>query len=175
MCCIRLRASCCGCCSLRTGSIVIGVLHLVLSLVAGGDYVYRWIQAMGNGVTSSEEVIIGVAVFGVSVLAAVLLIIGAAHNNSTLCLIWVVWAGLHLALVIALAIYAGVVTFVLAVTPEDTTGFMGLVQILTISLLVVAVLIIAVLSYGIVVVCSHYRDLKESPEVRSTPYEMQFV
>ncbi|XP_035697674.1 uncharacterized protein LOC118430761 [Branchiostoma floridae] len=173
--CIRLRASCCGCCSLRTGSIVIGVLHLVLSFVTGGFYVYRWIRAMGSDVVPTEEVFVGVAVFGVSVLVAVLLIIGATHNNPTLCLIWVIWAGLHLALAIALAIYAGVVTFALSVGPNDAGGFVDLIRFLTIALMAIAGVIIVVLSYGIIVVCSHYRDLKDSPEVRSTPYEMQLV
>ncbi|XP_078697323.1 uncharacterized protein LOC144925256 [Branchiostoma floridae x Branchiostoma belcheri] len=182
--------SCCGCCSVRVGAIIVGVLYLIFAVA--GDIVLAVIDIVGvltattpsNGVTPSNSSGIsgtggnntdGVSVWtkitiatwvelGVDVLfliICVLLIVGAAKNNRVLCMVWLVAAGLWTAFMAGEAVYLTVERYLyLRDLDKLWQTFLDTLIIKWGAVVVWLLMLIA----GAVVVSSHVADIRDDKD-----------
>ncbi|XP_066296681.1 uncharacterized protein [Branchiostoma lanceolatum] len=174
MCCCRLQSCCC--CALREGSIAIGIIDMVLSLIGIGMQVWS-IVATGQGATVNPYTYGNIGVYVISIVFSIMLIFGALKNNACLCLAWVIWSSICLALDIALVAWICLGTFVLvgltAGSGLGTIIAIGLIPVyITIAILVV---IIIFLIYGLMVVNSFRQDINEGVADYQSSYAMQAV
>ncbi|KAI8517341.1 hypothetical protein Bbelb_059220 [Branchiostoma belcheri] len=78
--------NCCGCCDLKSGTIAVSIVYLVLAIVN---------MALGiAGVVGTKGVAtyVGVSIDAIMLVLCILLIIGACMDNPDLCMVWVVGA-----------------------------------------------------------------------------------
>ncbi|XP_035697534.1 uncharacterized protein LOC118430655 [Branchiostoma floridae] len=172
MACCRLTKCCC--CSLHSGSLIVAIIYLFLTLLGGGFYAWELYQNIDHDLTTVIAYdSAGIGVMGLSAAIAIVLIVGVAKERRGLCLVWIIWAFLHLAIEIGLGAYVGVVSiggaFGLAVAGSVVllTGvFIPISLIPAIITLVIAVIIIIFLIFGIVIVCSYYKELRDGQQVQ---------
>ncbi|XP_078617171.1 uncharacterized protein LOC144885217 [Branchiostoma floridae x Branchiostoma japonicum] len=179
--------SCCGCCSVRAGAIIVGVLYLIFAVA--GDIVLAVVGVFtatqpSNGTTSatpsnnvtegnstdnsSAWTKISIATWvelGVDVLfliICVLLIVGAAKNNKVLCMIWLVAAGLWTAFMAGEAVYLTVERY-LAVEQSLDALWQIFLDTLVIKWGAVVVWLLMLIA-GAIVVSSHVADIRDDKE-----------
>ncbi|XP_078617044.1 uncharacterized protein LOC144885149 [Branchiostoma floridae x Branchiostoma japonicum] len=168
MCRCRLQDSFCGCCTLRHGSVFVGIVHLIISML-GGLAAFSLYGVIFKAEPIRPAEITGVIFYGLSILAAFVLIIGVLKKNYALCLVWILWAIFHLlvatALAIALLVHVsgGAVIEAITLQTEGTTlsaSYGTVVLVAAVLALVFFFVMSPFLMYGIVVVCSYYRKIR---------------
>jgi len=148
---VMLRQCCCGC-TLKTGTIILGVLNILGGLV-------NLITGIAAGVASdfvegeSKTVVVTVGVVlavlgGILLLVSICLIIGAAKDNPALLVPWLVFTVVFLIVNTVLNIVSAAEYFAL----KDIAGGAGN--------LVAAAIYILLEIYFLLVVYSLYRELK---------------
>ncbi|KAI8517402.1 hypothetical protein Bbelb_059830 [Branchiostoma belcheri] len=114
--------------------------------------------------------ITGVIFYALSILVAIVLIIGVLKKNRTLSWVWLLWAVFHLILAAALAIALLVHVSGAAVIPGITLQTEGtmlseshgtVILVAAVLTLVFFFVLSPFLMYGIVVVCSYHRKLED--------------
>ncbi|XP_078614755.1 uncharacterized protein LOC144883935 [Branchiostoma floridae x Branchiostoma japonicum] len=158
--------NCCGCCDLKSGTISISIVYLVLAIIN------MVLGIMGVVGTKGAPMYIGVTIDGLMVVLCILLIIGAVKDNHILCMVWVVGAIVWSVLVTIMAIVVSVVVGITAnaaqeiqpiqpdpdVNPQAVGAAIGL--ILGVMWAIVAVEV-ALVIYSAIVVYSHAQNLRE--------------
>ncbi|XP_077300513.1 uncharacterized protein LOC143921196 [Arctopsyche grandis] len=145
--------SCCGCTSLRTGTIIIGILgilsaifSLILMLTAYVEFktiILDWLPQW------LVKVIIGINL-AMTVFISILLIIGAIRHNTFLMMPWVI-----LGIMLAVGLLVSVIyTAVMFYIHEDTlNGSLWLVF---------GIIFVLVYIYMWLVVFSHFQEVREN-------------
>ncbi|CAH1240420.1 Hypp6020 [Branchiostoma lanceolatum] len=105
--------NCCGCCDLKSGTISISIVYLVLAILN------MILGIMGVVGAKGAAMYVGVAIDGIMIILCILLIIGAMQDNHILCMVWVVGAIVWSVLLTIMAIVASVLIGLLANAAED--------------------------------------------------------
>eukprot|EP00058_Branchiostoma_floridae_P025328 XP_002610818.1 hypothetical protein BRAFLDRAFT_94940 [Branchiostoma floridae] len=82
MCRCRLQDSFCGCCTLRHGSVFVGIVHLIISML-GGLAAFSLYGVIFKAEPIRPAEITGVIFYGLSILAAIVLIVGVLKTEGT--------------------------------------------------------------------------------------------
>ncbi|CAH1240424.1 Hypp6024 [Branchiostoma lanceolatum] len=179
---MAILSTCCGCCNVRTGSMVTAVLMLI---VCGMDLGVKFSVQMGVATAKYT----GVFMDGVFALLCIFLIVGVAMNNRYLCMTWVIGAVVYLVMDLILCIAITVIMFVtpmamddfvinVTVAPNATPApademidfAFNMAIVVTIAVVWVLFLVVASIDiYCILVVYSHIQNLRESDQVDDQP------
>ncbi|PSN50980.1 hypothetical protein C0J52_08603 [Blattella germanica] len=158
---VMLRQCCCGC-TLKTGTLIIGILNalgglgnLINGIVYAG-YDYNSLEYYGNGqeyIDAFETIqvimIVILVVSAILLIVALCLIAGAVTGNPTLLLPWLVYSICYLCVNTILYIVMG------SIAAGVTNGGAAAA-----SFFVVGLIYFALEAYFILVVYSFYRELK---------------
>ncbi|XP_078616560.1 uncharacterized protein LOC144884894 [Branchiostoma floridae x Branchiostoma japonicum] len=140
-----LSNSCCGCCDLRTGSVVVGSICLNNAVIA---FLYALATNEGLGNPSGWSAWVTLILEIIFLVACVLLLLGVKKGNLTFMKIWLVIA-------IILVIWEIVQIIVRSVQVATNEGFgEALAQALGVNW-VLTLIFIGVKIYGILVVYSY--------------------
>ncbi|XP_019637385.1 PREDICTED: uncharacterized protein LOC109479807 [Branchiostoma belcheri] len=168
--CFRLTKCCC--CSLHSASLTVAIIYLFLALLGGGFHAWELYRHIGTTSAVAYNGA-GIGVMGMSVILAIVLVVGVAKERRFLCLMWVLWAFIHLAIEIALGTYVGVVSIggafglaVAGVVEQMVGSIITIALIPAIITLAIAVAIIFFLIPSIVIVCSYYHELRDGQQVQ---------
>ncbi|XP_035697538.1 lysosomal-associated transmembrane protein 4B-like [Branchiostoma floridae] len=178
---MAILSTCCGCCNVRTGSMVTAVVMLI---VCGMDLGVRFSYSMGEAATKY----IGVFMDGIFALLCIFLIVGVAVNNRYLCIAWVIGAIIYLVGDMLLCIVITVTVFVaqnnmvmddiVAIAPNATALHdaemfdfaRNMTIVITIAVAWVVFLVVACINiYCILVVYSHIQNLRERDQADDQP------
>ncbi|XP_019637404.1 PREDICTED: lysosomal-associated transmembrane protein 4B-like [Branchiostoma belcheri] len=176
---MAILSTCCGCCNVRTGSMVTAVVMLI---VCGLDLGVRFSYPM-NGIETKYT---GVFMDGIFALLCIFLIVGVAVNNRYLCLAWVIGAIIYLVGDMLLCIVITVTMFVaknamddFVTVPPNTIATpdaelfdfgLNMAIVITIAVVWVVFLVVACINiYCILVVYSHIQNLRERDQVDDQP------
>ncbi|XP_042876641.1 uncharacterized protein LOC122256202 [Penaeus japonicus] len=85
----RDQVECCGCMSLREGTITIGVLYLVFSLIFEGLLIY--VVCHDDLRDYRVMAIVLLVIVSISTIALILLLFGAGKNRHGFILPWIIW------------------------------------------------------------------------------------
>ncbi|XP_050722979.1 uncharacterized protein LOC127001818 [Eriocheir sinensis] len=132
-------ANCCLCISLRTGSLIIGIISLVFSLVGAGFSIFV-------GVTGGAEGWVDLAIDLVHFALAVILIHGIRTEREGLLKVWIIGTGF----LVGLSIILGIIIILL------TNSIVAAILLLVVS---------AIQIYFILVVRSYSLTLSAGPPV----------
>ncbi|XP_019637651.1 PREDICTED: uncharacterized protein LOC109479994 isoform X3 [Branchiostoma belcheri] len=158
--------NCCGCCDLKSGTIAVSIVYLILAILN---------MALGiAGVVGAKGVAtyIGVSLDAIMVVLCILLIIGAFMDNHILCMVWVVgaivWSVLTTIIAVVVSVMVGIAANIaehggldpdLPTVPPAAAGA-AVALILGIMWAIVALEVCLVI-YSAIVVYSHAQNLRE--------------
>ncbi|XP_078615959.1 uncharacterized protein LOC144884482 [Branchiostoma floridae x Branchiostoma japonicum] len=160
-----LKNSCCGCCNVRQGSIVVGVLFLILHLIDLGIKANNMSSMAAAGYSVSGTDAASVAIDVVAIVIDALMIYGVIKAISTLLLVWVVFVVIILVAELIIVIVVTVIALGLvgasAASPGAQGGAFGFILLILIPVWIIYILILLLVIYGVLVVYSHYQNLRD--------------
>ncbi|XP_078616730.1 uncharacterized protein LOC144885008 [Branchiostoma floridae x Branchiostoma japonicum] len=159
-----LQNSCCGCCTVRTGSIVVANIWMIMQFAGIGTAIKDIIDAGGAASTTD---IVNLAIYSVGIIIDTLLIYGVVKKLKELVLSWVIFSVACTAAALGVNLYVTIVILqVLQVTGDDDGS--ALVQAILVPYLagvwIVWGIVFLITVYGCLVVYSHYQNLRDGVE-----------
>ncbi|XP_035698198.1 uncharacterized protein LOC118431188 [Branchiostoma floridae] len=160
-----LQRSCCGCCDVKTGSIVVAIIWIILTLIGLGYTSYRVYLVSLLGLVSPTDVVL-LILYIVNFIVHILLIIGVAQEVRPLILTWVIVTIICTVVSLIVYVYVTVATIAiigaLASGSDDQGVIVGAgVASLAIVWIIWGVFFILTV-YGCLVVFSHYQNLRDA-------------
>ncbi|CAH1239665.1 Hypp5865 [Branchiostoma lanceolatum] len=163
---ILQRSCCCDCCGVKTGSIVIAVLWIGLTLIGIG-YAANNAHSVSTvfGLVSPTDVVV-LVVYSVNLIAHILLMVGVAKEVRPLLLTWMIVTTICTVVLLLVNIYVTTTAFTAprdytdrsnkdaAIAAANLTGT-GMRWILWGIFLTLTI-------YGCLVVLSHYQNLRDA-------------
>ncbi|CAH1239662.1 Hypp5863 [Branchiostoma lanceolatum] len=156
-----LKNSCCGCCKLREGSIVVGVLFLILHLINLGMKGNSLSQLAAAGAPVSGTDAAGIAMSVVAIIIDGLMIYGVVQAISALLLVWVVVFVIILVVELIIVIVATVIAIAAVAAATEGGSAIGLTIAILAPVWIIYIVILLLTIYGVLVVYSHYQNLRD--------------
>ncbi|XP_078616052.1 uncharacterized protein LOC144884550 [Branchiostoma floridae x Branchiostoma japonicum] len=163
-----LQKSCCGCCDVKTGSIVVAVIWIICTLLGVGYVIFIVATASVAGLVAPTGIIL-LIVYIVNFITHFLLIIGVVQESRRLILTWVIVTIIGTAVSFIVYIFDTILTMAqlraLATggdnqLPQDVLKAAVAASLATIWAIWGVFFILTV--YGCLVVFSHYQNLRDA-------------
>ncbi|XP_019627157.1 PREDICTED: uncharacterized protein LOC109472028 [Branchiostoma belcheri] len=160
-----LQRSCCGCCDVKTGSIVVAVTWIVLTLIGLGYTSYSVYATSLFGAVSPTNIVL-LIVYIVNLITHILLIIGVVQEARPLVLTWVIVTIICTAVSLIVYIYVTVASLALIATISAESEIQAAIVGASVAGIAIAWIIWGVFFiltvYGCLVVFSHYQNLRDA-------------
>ncbi|KAI8500444.1 hypothetical protein Bbelb_220100 [Branchiostoma belcheri] len=159
-----LKNSCCGCCKVREGSIVVGALFLLLHLIDLGMKANSIVNASATGQPVAGTDAASVAIDVVAIIIDCLMIYGVVKAIGVLLIVWVVFVIIILVAEFIIVVVVTIITFAAlraSVQSEYEGSVFGIAILILIPVWIIYILVLLLVIYGILVVYSHYQNLRD--------------
>ncbi|CAH1239667.1 Hypp5867 [Branchiostoma lanceolatum] len=155
-----LQRSCCGCCSVRTGCIVIANIWMIMQFAGIGSAVRNIVGADGAVATTD---IVSVSIYSVGVIIDILLIYGVKKEMKELVLSWVIFSIACTLASLGVTVYLTIVTLgILGAVEDDWSDLvMAIVMPVLAGAWIIWGIVFLITVYGCLVVYSHYQNLRD--------------
>ncbi|KAI8481127.1 hypothetical protein Bbelb_411410 [Branchiostoma belcheri] len=160
-----LQRSCCGCCDVKAGSIVVAIFWIVLTLIGLGYTSYSVYATSLFGAVSPTNIVL-LIVYIVNLITHILLIIGVVQEARPLVLTWVIVTIICTAVSLIVYIYVTVASLALIATISAESEIQAAIVGASVAGIAIAWIIWGVFFiltvYGCLVVFSHYQNLRDA-------------